>query len=199
VTFFIQNKKNDNKSFTVGGYNFYNPALMSKRLPIDIDPFRLVEQRILLCGEMPVKQFPRLEKMLSDNTGTVQIDLTFDRTDVTNLPIVTGRIQCELALICQRCLETVPFSVKSNLNIILIKVDAEAERLQSDYDTWLVEDDRIFLQDFIEDEILLVLPHSALHDECEPFKPLIEALPDKAEPQQQEKNNPFAILKDLKN
>ncbi|MCK5812631.1 MAG: DUF177 domain-containing protein, partial [Cocleimonas sp.] len=164
-----------------------------------IDPFRLVEQRILLCGDMPVKQFPRLKKLLSDNTGVAQVNLTFDRTDMTNLPIITGHIQCELALTCQRCLGAVPFSVKSHLNIILIKKDAEAERLQGDYDTWLVEDDRIFLQDFIEDEILLVLPHSALHDECEPFKPLIEALPNEAEPQQQEKNNPFAILKDLKN
>ena len=171
---------------------------MSKRLPIDIDPFRLVEQRILLNGEMPVKQFPRLKKLLATNTGAVQVNLVFERTEITALPIITGTITGELELICQRCLDSVPFIVKSDLSIILIKTDDQAERLQNDYDTWLVEDDRIFLQDFIEDEILLVLPHSALHDECEPFKPLIEALPSTVEPQQQENDNPFAILKDLK-
>ena len=172
---------------------------MSKRLPIDIDPFRLVEQRILLSGEMPVKQFPRLKKLLSTNTGVIQVDLVFTRTNVTALPVITGTIAGNLELVCQRCLDAVLFVVKSDLNIVLVKTDAEAKRLQNDYDTWLVEDDRIFLQDFIEDEILLVLPHSALHDECEPFKPLIEALPNEVvEAQQQENNNPFAILKDLK-
>ena len=170
---------------------------MSKRLPIDIDPFRLVEQRILLSGEMPVKQFPRVKQFLADNAGTVQVELTFDRTKVTHLPIITGSIKGELQLICQRCLDAVPFTINSDLNIVLIKSDAEAERLQSDYDTWQVEDDRIFLQDFIEDEVLLVLPHSAAHDICEPFKPLLEAVPDEAEPEPQESDNPFAVLKDF--
>jgi uncharacterized protein len=171
---------------------------MSKRLPIDIDPFRLVEQRLLLSGEMPIKQFSRLKKLLADNAGTVQVDLTFERTKVTNLPIITGKIACDLALVCQRCFGAVPFALMSEIGIVLIKNDAEAKRLQCDYDTWIVENDRIFLQDFIEDEILLGLPHSARHEECEPFKPLIEALPNEVVPQQQGRDNPFAILKDLK-
>jgi len=170
---------------------------MSKRLPIDIDPFRLVEQRILLSGEMLVKQFPRLKRLLTTDVGNVQINLTFERTDVTHLPIIRGTIQCELALICQRCLSAVAFSVDSRLNIVLVKSDTEAERLQGDYETWLVEDDRIFLQDFIEDEILLALPHSALHDECEPFKALIEASPDEVKEPQKESENPFAVLKNF--
>ena len=171
---------------------------MSKRLPIDINPFRLVEQRILLCGEMPIEQFPRLEELLADKTGMVSVDLIFGRTKVTALPIIKGCIQTELSLICQRCLGSVPLTVKSDLNIVLITNDAEARRLQSDYDTWLVEDNRIFLRDFIEDELLLALPHSALHKQCEPFKPLIEALPDEVVAEQEEKESPFAILKQLK-
>jgi len=170
---------------------------MSKRLPIEIDPFRLIEQRILLAGEMLVKQFPRLKEILSTDSGALKIDLAFDRTDITNLPIVTGHIKGELALVCQRCLKSVSHSVDSELNIVFTTSDEEAERLQSEYDTWAVEDDRIFLQDFIEDEVLLGVPHSALHDECEPFRPLIEAVPEEIEPQQKDIKNPFAILKDL--
>ena len=170
---------------------------MSKRLPIEIDPFRLIEQRILLTGEMLVKQFPRLTEMLSTDSGALKVDLAFDRTDITNLPIVTGHIKGELALICQRCLQPVSHSVDSELNIVFTTSDEDAERLQSEYDTWAVEDDRIFLQDFIEDEVLLGVPHSALHDECEPFRPLIEAVPEEIEPRQKEVKNPFAILKNF--
>jgi uncharacterized protein len=157
----------------------------------------MVEQRILLSGEMLVKQFPRLKALLVTHTGNVQIDLTFERTDVTHLPIIRGSIKSELAPICQRCLSAVAFSINSTLNIVLVKSDTEAERLQGDYETWLVEDDRMFLQDFIEDEILLALPHSALHDECEPFKPLIEASANEVEEPQKESENPFAVLKNF--
>ncbi len=170
---------------------------MSKRLPIEIDPFRLIEQRILLKGEMLVKQFPRLKEILSDDSGVLAIDLAFDRTEITRLPIVTGHIKGELSLVCQRCLQSVSHRVESELNIVFTTSDEEAERLQSEYDTWTVEDERIFLQDFIEDEVLLGVPLSALHDECEPFIPLIEALPETIEPQQKDVKNPFAILKDL--
>jgi len=175
----------------------YNRALMSKRLPIDIDPLRLIEQRIFLSGEMLLKQFPRLKELLATDSGAVTVDLAFDRTDITHLPVVTGRLQSKIELICQRCLKSVPHIVDCDINLVFVTTDAEAERLQSDYDTWLVDDDRIFLQDFIEDEILLGLPHSALHDECEPSRPLVEALPEEMESQQKEVENPFAILKDL--
>ncbi|RTZ66221.1 MAG: hypothetical protein DSZ29_03340 [Aquificaceae bacterium] len=170
---------------------------MSKRLPIEIDPFRLIEQRILLEGEMPVKQFPRLKEILSANTGVLKVDLAFDRTNITNLPIVTGHIKGELSLVCQRCLQPILHRVDSELNIVFTTSDKEAERLQSEYDTWAVEDDRIFLQDFIEDEVLLGVPHSALHDDCEPFRPLIEAVAEESDTQQEDVKNPFAILKDL--
>ena len=170
---------------------------MSKRLPIDIDPLRLVEQRILLSGELLVKQLPRLQEQLFANTGAISVDLAFDRTEITHLPRVTGNVKGQLDLTCQRCLKSVLHEVDNEIDLVFVTSDAEAERLQNDHETWLVEDDRIFLQDFIEDEILLGLPHSALHEQCEPFRPLIEAVPEEIKPQQEDAENPFAILKKL--
>ena len=158
---------------------------MSSRLPVEINPFRLVEQRRSLVGSLALSRLPRLQDMLcsSDSggyVGGVKVQMDFDRTE-TGLPHVSGEIEAQFDLTCQRCLNQLTHSVTIPLNVILVKTDAQAERAPEGFDTYLVEDDRLFMQDFIEDEILLALPISAMHEEheeCEPAKPYIEALPE---------------------
>ena len=169
---------------------------MLKRLPIEIDPFRLVEQRMLLEGTLLIKHFSRLEGLLASDAGELHVSLAFDRTPIRRLPMITGHLSGELQLICQRCLAAISHSIDHEIKLVLVKTDAEAERLQHEFETWWVENNSLFMQDFIEDEVLLGLPHSALHRVCEPFKPLIEALPEAVE-MQEDKKNPFAVLKDL--
>lgn len=155
---------------------------MSSRLPVEINPFRLVEQRRSLVGSLALSRLPRLQDMLcSDDSGGyaggVSVQMDFDRTEI-GLPHVSGEIEVQFDLTCQRCLDKLTHSVTIPLNVILVKTDAQAERAPEGFDTYLVEDDRLFMQDFIEDEILLALPLSTMHEECEPAKPYIEALPE---------------------
>lgn len=158
---------------------------MSSRLPVEINPFRLVEQCRSLIGSLALSRLPRLQNMLcsddsGDYAGGVSVQMDFDRTEV-GLPHVSGKIEAQFDLTCQRCLDKLTHSVTIPLNVILVKTDAQAERAPEGFDTYLVEDDRLFMQDFIEDEILLALPISAMHEEheaCEPAKPYIEALPE---------------------
>ncbi len=117
--------------------------------------------------------------------------------------MIKGKISTVLEMPCQRCLkaETVPF--ETNLEVVLVASDAQASQLQEGYDTWLVEEQRLFLQDFIEDEILLALPLVIMHEKCEAVKELIEVTTETddsshQECEAQEKANPFAVLKDLK-
>ena len=198
-------------SFTLQGKGNYNSALMSKhnriqRLPLEVDPFRLVGQGQTYEGKIPLGDYPRLKELLHDAAGEalkknlIDVKLEFTRTE-TGLPVVRGDIATTLGLPCQRCLkaETVPFETR--FEVVLVSSDEQAERLQSGYDTWLVEEQKMFLQDFIEDEILLALPPVVMHDECDAPKELIEALPsdlDEEDEETQQKKNPFAVLKDLK-
>ncbi|CAA6815583.1 MAG: Unknown protein [uncultured Thiotrichaceae bacterium] len=175
---------------------------MSSRLPIEVSPYRLVEQRKTLTGEAPIEQMTRLADLLVSTQGNATIELEFTRND-TGLPIVKGSINATLDVICQRCLKSVQHEVDSSIYVVLVKNDEqEAERVQEGFESWLVdeESEKMRLLDFIEDEILLALPFSVMHEQCEPARPLIEALPEdellvtEAEP----KENPFSVLQSLK-
>ncbi len=183
-----------------------------QRLPVDVDPFRLVEQGRTLHGKLAVSEFPRLQDLLvesmeSGDEGLVDITLEFTRSE-TGLPIVKGSIHCHLDMSCQRCLKPVSTPFHSELYVVFVSSDAQADNLQEGYDTWLVEDSRLFLKDFVEDEILLALPVVIAHDldneqdrmQCKPQKALIEVLPDRFDEVDEgtQKENPFDVLKDLK-
>jgi len=188
---------------------------MLARFPVEVNPYRLIEQRRNLHGELALKQLPRLQEYMfdADAKGTVRVELIFDKND-RGLPVIRGVIQAPLILQCQRCLTAIQYPLHSDIDIVLIRNDAEADRLDEGYDTWLVEDERLFLQDFIEDELLLALPYAPVHDDCEASKPLIEITPEefvaqqaalnqdntaKTDTEADTKTNPFALLKNWQN
>lgn len=174
---------------------------MSSRLPIEVSPYRLVEQRRTLAGDAPIDQMKRLADLLASQQGSVKTELEFTRND-TGLPIVKGSIHATLDVICQRCLNSVQHVLVSSIYVVLVKNDEQAERVQEGFESWLVdeESEKMRLLDFIEDEILLALPFAVMHEQCEPARPLVEALPEdellvtEAEP----KKNPFSVLQSLK-
>ncbi len=174
-----------------------------QRLPVEIDPFRLVEQGRVLDGRIPISDFPRLKDQLFDGAktdaddGIINVHLEFTHTD-TRLPVVKGTIGSKLQMTCQRCLKGKDEFFETELEVVLVSSDAQADKLQEGFDTWLVEEQQIFLRDFIEDEILLALPLVIAHDECDAARELIEALPEDEIDEAQEESNPFAALKDLK-
>ena len=171
-----------------------------QRLPVEVDPFKLVDQGRLFEGRIPQEDFTRLNDLLfsdENNDNLIEVNLEFTRTD-TRLPVIKGHIKAELQMICNRCLESTDVTIDSTLEVVLVSSDEQAERLQEKFDIWLVEDQKLFLQDFIEDEILLALPIVISHEDCVPAKELIEALPGDEDIEEQQKENPFAALKDLK-
>ena len=223
------NCKPRKNNFTSGYQDTYNSALMSKsnsfqRLPVEVDPFRLVEQRRILDGRIPVTDFPRLKDLLvradksganavSENNTIVYVHLEFTHTD-TGFAAIQGNIQSDLKMQCQRCLQVKTEPLDSDFQVVLVTSDEQAERLQEGFDTWFVEDQRIFLRDFIEDEILLALPLSVVHDDCKAIRHSAETKTAEAPESEndsagraagaddidtaQRKDNPFAVLKDLK-
>ena len=193
------------------GLATYNPALMSddsriQRLPVEVEPFRLVEQGRLFDGRIPLNDFKRVNELLFEpstedlkgHQTLVNVHLEFTYTD-TRLPVIKGKISSDLKMTCQRCLEAKDEPLDISFEVVLVSSDEQAERLQEGYDTWLVEDQTLLIKQFLEDEILLAIPFVVTHEDCKPERDLIEALPEDIEKQiSQEKDNPFAVLKDLK-
>ena len=179
--------------------NFYNLAPMSTRLPIEVNPYRLAEQGREYAGVCDIASLTRVADLLTNKDGTLSVELTFYRNQ-SSLPSLKGRVVGNLELTCQRCLDSMSFPIDTFIDLVFVSNDDKAQSLQEGYETYLVEDSRILLNDLIEDEVLLSFPELAMHDQCEPFKPLIEATPEMiSQTVHEEKESPFAVLQNLKN
>ena len=180
---------------------------MLNRLPVDVNPFKLVEQRKCLTGVLPLQKLPRLAEIVLAGSQDFAVKLDFTRS-LSGLPMIKGYVRGEVALECQRCMQPVRLPVNCVVEIALTTFQSDERPEQEGLDAWLIEDDRLFIQDFVEDEILLALPLVAKHEQCNPVRELIEALPSdipvetthgQAEKTLVEtKKNPFAVLKDWK-
>lgn len=175
---------------------------MSNRLPVEVNPFRLIEQRRQLSGVVQMNSLPRLRELLVPGTesGEFEVELEFMHSP-SQLPMINGQVGGRVTLECQRCLEPVVVDVDARINVVVTASQTDRQPEEEGYELCIVNDERLFLQDFIEDEILLTLPGVPRHEQCEPVK-LIREIPDDDaddEPSAQEENdNPFAVLKDWK-
>jgi uncharacterized protein len=174
--------------------------MFSERLPVHIDPFRMAETRRLLEGTIALAEMARLGESLQDTAGEVSVSLEFG-IDNEGIRFIRGRIQAEVSLECQRCLETMRYPIDSEFMLGLVRSSTEAETLPSHYEPLLVEDGPLFLRDIIEDELLLALPIVAMHAP-EACGVELNAMPQPDEAQEDDGeaagDNPFAALADLK-
>lgn len=175
--------------------------MAEEKLPVQVDPLRLAEAGRILRGRYPLRAFARLGEQLVDQDGEVEVELRFG-TDEAGIRILAVRLQARLPLQCQRCLEPVEQGVATDTRLGIVRSDAEAERLPPDYDPLLLDEaETLFLQDVVEDELLLALPVVARHEReacvaSHLVQPEGESEPAEEEPDERE--NPFAALADLK-
>lgn len=178
----------------------YNPRPMTshhQRLPQHIDPFRLAHTGQSLSGTIPLKQMPRLLPLLTDSQGDVDVVLEFT-IDPAGMAILTGRIRTELHLRCQRCTEKMVWPVNSEFCLGLVSSEASIEGLPEQYEPYIVESVPVFLQDVIEDELLLVFPQIPKHEleEC-PARSYLATESDEHQVKESDTHQPFAGLSDL--
>ena len=173
---------------------------MSSKLPVEVNPYRCIEQKRLIEGDIALNKLPRLKKLLSSDDGHINVLLEFTRNDAY-LPMVKGQVSVVLSLLCQRCLAPLEHPVDSKLSLVFVSTDTEKAQREDGHETYFVENELIFLQDLIEDELMLTLPMSIMHTQCERVQPATDVFFDNCDPDENNKavkENPFAVLKNLK-
>jgi len=158
----------------------------------------MVSARRSFQGSLPIAAMPRLCEVLADDAGLAQYQLDFGR-DEFGTAYVEVRVQASLWLVCQRTLEPFAMPIAVNSRLGLIRSEQEEAALPGGVEPLLVaEDDKLSPVDVIEDELLLALPlvpvnpDGALPEEV--IRPPAEAIPAEERP-----DNPFAVLRELKN
>lgn len=173
---------------------------MSAPLPERLDAERMVAARRAFHGSLPVASMKRLAEALANDGGEVEYDLEFG-TEAPGIRCLAVHAATRVALECQRSLETFEHPLEVDVRLGLIEHERDEAALPAGLEPLLLEEGMLHPAQVIEDELLLALPPF-------PVKPGTEAEPKtwdgerwtSAQPDDPErKDNPFAILRELKN
>jgi uncharacterized protein len=161
---------------------------MLDHLPDLIDPFEFAEKKRRIKGAMPLSIMDRVRDIVLNQEDEVSVDLEFKREG--RIAVVVGRMDAELALQCQCCLEVLNWPVHGEVSLGIVRSIDEANVLPEMFEPMLVEsDDAVALADIVQDELLLAIPSVPQHLECGLSKPAAVA---------ESRENPFAVLAQLK-
>jgi uncharacterized protein len=177
--------------------------MSANTFPAQIEPFKWAEQGFSWSGTLPLTRFPRIAQEVVPPLDDLSVDLSCRLSeDDRGTAWLNAQLVATLPLVCQRCLDKVDIEVNTNVHLAILDDPARADRLMEDADYIVISEeqvvhaaensDTIDLLALIEDELLLALPTSPRHEQCEMAVKPVEA----DEPVRQA--NPFGILAGLK-
>jgi uncharacterized protein len=144
------------------------------RDPVLVDSVEFARDAGELRGILSVAELPRLQDALFDRTGDITYSLAgeVDKDDIESLRL---DIAGDLLLVCQRCLGPVKFSLKSARKFVLVpKAQALGDPAEEpDGVERIHADTELDVTALAEDEAILSLPMSAVHQPGECSPPLV--------------------------
>jgi uncharacterized protein len=127
-----------------------------------VDAYRMARAGSSRRGEIALSRMSRLAPLLCNDQGVARFELDF-HLDSQSRPLVTGRIQAKLELICQRCLEPLVLELDLELRLGIVRSDEEAVALRDTREPLTLESGTVSLSALVEDELILGLPAAPLH------------------------------------
>ncbi len=177
---------------------YHPPAMAEEKLPVSFDPVRFAKWGRHLEGKISLSKMSRIVDQATEIHGDVSVSLDCSMGE-DRVRALRGHIKAIVPMQCQRCMGEVEISVDSHFTLGVVDSEAFAEKLPEEYEPLLIgENEKIFLQDLIEDELILALPIVAMHpnDACKAgYSTEDDTNFEQAESQPE---SPFAMLKDLK-
>jgi uncharacterized protein len=166
-----------------------------------LDPFDLAKRGGYWQGKVRLQAMHRLKEAV-EGVGERQAnaDLNFSMLNSSSC-LLKGRVNACVLLICQRCLEPVALEIDRNVELALVRSEAEAASIQTEYEAYQLESgDTFLIQDFVEEELLLSLPIVPMHaDKAQCNQTMLQILESNSGDQiPKTKKSPFSALKDLK-
>jgi uncharacterized protein len=132
-----------------------------------IDGFEFASAGATQQGVWPLSDFPRLRDVLATDAGQVAYEINGVR-DERGRPSLRVRVRGTLQLRCQRCLEAMPFEVRTDEMLVLAATVAEIHDEPADARApdRVVAGREMSVRDLIEDELILAVPYAPRHETC---------------------------------
>src|SRR4051812_33074544 len=149
--------------FDLQGVDTYHTRPMSEPWSQLTDVDRLADRQTEVAFEIPVDQMPKVRERFASAGGQVRGVARFRRE--AGFRVADLEMSGSAQLVCQRCLEPMQVPVEASAHVALLVSEAEADRVPPEFETVHVPENRIRVRDLVEEELLLTLPISPLHEE----------------------------------
>ncbi len=172
---------------------------MLRELPLTVDAHKLAKQGTNLSGVLRLANLLRIADLLENKSGQLMIDLRFEISH-DHLHYVHGQISGDIEIQCQRCMEAMSIVVDNQFVLGLMDNPEIAKRLPENIEPIYLDQGELDISGMIEDELILALPLIAMHDldECAARDHMQSVSINEECVTPGKKDNPFAILKNLK-
>lgn len=148
----------------------------------------------MLRGRVAVSELERLIPVLTSSQGELLVEMELGK-DPDGTRYLSGTIQGDVALKCQRCLEDMTLPLDLNFSLGLVHSDEAASALPDWYEPLLVGSEPASIADVIAEEVLLAIPIVPMHRDNQNCQEFVK---DYKPPVGEKRDNPFDVLADLK-
>lgn len=160
--------------------------------PGRFDAFELAAEGDELAGRVDARGLPRVADQLAAGADAGPIDWRIrGGRDALGHPMLTVRVEGDVPLACQRCLQPFAAPVAQQTALLLARDEAELARLDAEETEVVLANTTLDPLRLVEDELLLSLPLSPRHDED-------QCAAARRAPPHGAKGSPFAGLAALK-
>lgn len=172
--------------------------MLTEPLPSTLDVRKAAVRGVSVSGTLKPLELQRFRPLLASDDGAVEAELTFSR-DEENRHVIHVAVEADVAVTCQRCLESMSIHLNSENSLAAVWTDEQAAHLPRYLDPLIVADEASSLWELVEDELILAMPPFSYHDteDCRESIAGFSA-PAPEEATLAEKPNPFNVLAQLK-
>lgn len=167
---------------------------MIDHLPERLDLLATAEAGRALRGRVPLASLERVLPSLTSSDGELEVTFELGK-DAAGIRYLAGTIRGEIRLKCQRCLEPVSRLLDLEFRLGMVRDEASIAALPDRYEALLVTGEPARTIEIVSDEVLLALPLVALHEDD---RRCLGVLKDYEAPEDEQRENPFAVLAELK-
>jgi uncharacterized protein len=167
---------------------------MIDHLPDRLDLIATAEAGRVLRGRVAVSDLDRLIPVLASSQGELLVEMELGK-DPDGTCYLSGTIQGDVTLRCQRCLEDMALPLDLNFRLGLVYSDEAATALPEWYEPLLVGAEPAHIADVIAEEVLLAIPIVPTHRDNQNCQEFVK---DYKPPVGEKRDNPFDVLAGLK-
>ncbi|MDT0594337.1 23S rRNA accumulation protein YceD [Glaciecola petra] len=167
------------------------------KLPKKLDPYKSAQKLSSYVGKYLAQDMHRFNEAVESINGDILIEVEFSK-DAQSLTYFKGNAKANVVVVCQRCNKCFEHSVNTEFCFAPVQGNQDLDIIPDAYEPVEVNDHgEVDLFELLEDELILALPIVALHaqEDCEIKADDLQF--GEIEPEQ-ERKNPFAVLKELK-